>query len=80
MTMNAMVLRFVNARSVVPLPEPAERRARRCRSGLTLADMGELVGVTGATCSRWENAKREPRGALRARYAEVLQALGEIEQ
>ena len=37
-------------------------RAARERAGLSQTDLGELVGVTGATICNWENRTSEPRG------------------
>lgn len=39
---------------------------------LTQADLGERVGVTAATISRWEQGLREPRGEQRRRLCEVI--------
>lgn len=47
-------------------------RRYRDANGLTQGQMGERVGVTAATISRWENAKREPRSEERRRLAEVI--------
>jgi len=40
-----------------PLPE---LRDYRTKHGLTCRDMGERLGVSDATISRWENGERSP--------------------
>jgi transcriptional regulator with XRE-family HTH domain len=49
-------------------------KRRRVELGLTLAQVGELVGVGRDVVQRWETGTREPRNAesLR-RYAAALQ-------
>lgn len=49
-------------------------RRRRKELGLTLAEVGALVGVDSDTVQRWETGTREPRNTVSLRrYAEALQ-------
>lgn len=57
------------------LPPPAVRRALRLASGLTQADIAEVVGVTRECVARYELGQRTPRGAQLDAYLEVLAAL-----
>lgn len=61
------------------LPEPAERRALRVRSGLTQQTIANIVGVSRHAISQWESgARRAPRDPRAFRkYVEVLQTLRE---
>ncbi len=55
-------------------------RRRRKELGLTLAEVGQLVGVGRDVIQRWETGSREPRNleSLR-RYARALQVeIGEL--
>ncbi len=47
-------------------------RKRRRYLELTQAQVGEAVGVTGVTISRWENGEREPRSTELVAWAMVL--------
>jgi transcriptional regulator with XRE-family HTH domain len=49
-------------------------RRRRRELGLTLAEVGQLVGVGRDVIQRWETGTREPRNTVSLRrYAEALQ-------
>lgn len=49
-------------------------KRRRTELGLTLAQVGELVGVGRDVVHRWESGSREPRNAESLRkYAKALQ-------
>lgn len=50
-------------------------RAIRLAADASLSEVGEAVGVSGPTISRWENGKRRPRGDRAVRYAQVLDQL-----
>lgn len=50
-------------------------RTIRHSAGLTCAEVGDQVGVNGATISRWETGKRTPRGEDAGRYGRVLASL-----
>lgn len=65
--------------------EPAKIRysaasvmAQRKRLGLSAADFGKLVGVTGQTIYAWEQGKSRPRAAQLAAFAAV-RSLGRTE-
>jgi transcriptional regulator with XRE-family HTH domain len=60
------------------LPPPAMRRALRLGAGLTLQEVGELVGVHRSCVLRWETGAREPTGRRRIRYSEVLTELRKL--
>ena len=48
-------------------------RQRRKEMGLSLDELGGLVGVDGSTLYRWENGEREPRNTSKlAEYARIL--------
>lgn len=61
------------------LPEPAERRALRIRSGLSQQTIADIVGVSRHAISQWESgARRTPRDPrVLRKYVEALQALRE---
>ena len=56
---------------------PEARRWLRREAGLTLAEVGRILNVTGATASRWERGVMPPEGASRLVYAALLRALSE---
>ena len=62
-----------------PMPDAAERRRLRKQAGLSLHEMGLVVGCTGTTVSRWELDNRAPAHRLRAPYAQALRLLAERE-
>jgi DNA-binding XRE family transcriptional regulator len=62
------------------LPAPEVRRRVRREAGLTLAEVGRLLGVTGSTVSRWERGTMPPEGASRLVYAALLRALSEASE
>ena len=47
----------------------AELRAARARAGMSLAELGERVGVSAATLSRWETGRGTPTEAALERSA-----------
>jgi transcriptional regulator with XRE-family HTH domain len=57
----------------LPLPDPAERRARREQLGLQLPEVAETLQVPVSMVLGWETGQ-EPTGELRARYARFLDA------
>gem|GEM_PF-3295219 len=61
------------------LPEPAERRELRVRSGLSQQTIADIVGVSRFAVSQWESgARKTPRDKrVLRKYIEVLQALRE---
>ncbi|MHB1988906.1 MAG: helix-turn-helix domain-containing protein [Acidimicrobiales bacterium] len=54
--------------------------ARRLRlaAGLSLYDVARDLGVRAGTVSRWETAKRVPRGEAAVRYSVLLGELFEV--
>ena len=54
------------------LPAPARRRAIRLRAGVSLDEVGELVGVSGEAVRLWETGQRSPNEAHRDDYLDVL--------
>lgn len=59
----------------LPLPPPGVRKALRIGAGLTQERLAAPVGVSRVAISRYENGLREPRGELRRRYIEALEAM-----
>ena len=58
------------------LPPPRRRRAIRVRAGVSLEEVGELVGVSGEAVRLWETGQRTPIEAHRDDYLDVLADLG----
>lgn len=56
----------------------ASVKAQRKRLGLSAADFGKLIGVTGQTIYSWEQGKSRPREAQLAAFAAV-RGLGKTE-
>lgn len=54
----------------------AALKEARDRLGLTQAEVGEKVGVTGATISNWETGKSTPEGTQRSQVEQVLRLGG----
>lgn len=50
----------------------ANLKAARKRKGLTLRELGDLVGKTEAHVWRWENGKHKPEDATLMELARVL--------
>jgi DNA-binding transcriptional regulator YiaG len=57
------------------LPSPAACRALRVSARLSLARVGEAVGVTRQAVWSWEQGTRTPRGEHLRRYLQVLAVL-----
>lgn len=51
---------------------PAVARDLRRQADLTLAEVGEALGVSHVAVLRWETGERVPRGDLARRYLELL--------
>jgi transcriptional regulator with XRE-family HTH domain len=47
-------------------------RSLRLEAGLSLAEIGDAVGVTAPTVFRWETGERRPHGQAAIRYADLL--------
>lgn len=73
MTKNNTLLAELNAAR--KLPAPSVRRALRMRAGLSLARVGNALGVSDQAVAYWEAGIRRPRPANLVAYAELLQAL-----
>lgn len=54
------------------LPSPREGWALRTAAGLTVTQLGAIVGVSAASIRYWEAGVREPRGLQRIAYARAL--------
>jgi transcriptional regulator with XRE-family HTH domain len=54
------------------------RRAIRENVHVSQRRLGQDLGVTGTAIANWESGRREPRGELLVRYAELLGALAEV--
>ena len=57
------------------LPELHERLSLRAAAGLSVTQLGAIVGVSAASVRYWETGQREPRGLQRIAYAQALAAL-----
>lgn len=57
------------------LPAPAMRRSLRASSGLSAAELGEMLGVTRQAVSKWERGVSTPRGNYLEAYIAVLDQL-----
>ncbi len=57
------------------LPDPQVARMIRVTADVSQERVAQELGVHRMTVARWETGQRRPRGAMRARYAELLQAL-----
>lgn len=66
-----------SARRLV-LPELPRRRAIRVAAGVTQQELAVSLGVRRASICRYELGTREPRGELRVRYSEALEALRRV--
>ena len=56
------------------LPPPALRRALREAATVSLEEVGEQLGVSRQTVSRWERGERFPRPQHLVAYAELLRS------
>jgi DNA-binding transcriptional regulator YiaG len=63
------------ARAQRELPSPRNARAIRLASGVSIAELAGIVGVTPRAVVHWEAGARRPRGAGAERYAEALAVL-----
>lgn len=59
------------------LPPPAERVRLRTAQGLSQAQVADALDVTRGAVSGWEKGRYEPRGEVRAQYAELLRLIAE---
>lgn len=50
-------------------------RAIRQAAGLSLAEVGDAIGVDASTVWRWEDGRTRPRGERGARWAVLLNKL-----
>lgn len=62
-------------RRLAALPDGATCRDWRVRAGLSLRDVGDLVGVAHTTVLSWERGHHRPAGIVLDRYQVVLEAL-----
>lgn len=63
--------------SNVALPPPELRRALRVAAGLSLAEIGEVCGVTRQCVSLWELGSRTPAPPHSGAYLTLLHDLAE---
>jgi DNA-binding transcriptional regulator YiaG len=57
------------------LLQTGEARRIREAAGLSLQEVGEVVGTSSAALSRWETGQRRPTGRAALRYARLLARL-----
>lgn len=60
------------------LPPPHVRRQLRVAAGVSLRDVGEVVGVSHEAVRMWETGERMPRGRNVERYVGVLRAFRNV--
>jgi transcriptional regulator with XRE-family HTH domain len=60
------------------LPPPSARRLLRTAAGVSLRDVGQVVGVSHEAVRMWESGERTPRGRNLERYADVLRAFRDV--
>jgi transcriptional regulator with XRE-family HTH domain len=65
--------RRVSARRTLPLP--AERRAMRVATGITTAELADLVGVSRQAIQHWESGTRTPGPKHLLAYAAALKTM-----
>jgi DNA-binding transcriptional regulator YiaG len=65
----------IRIESAPDLPALHERQALRTGAGLSVTQLGAVVGVSAASVRYWETGQREPRGLQRVAYAQALAAL-----
>jgi transcriptional regulator with XRE-family HTH domain len=53
-------------------------RVRRI-AGITQAELGEALGVTSTTISRWERGERQPRGRHAIAYLRAVREITEFQ-
>ena len=51
---------------------PTLLRSLRVEAGLTMSDVGRILGVSHVAVSRWETGARVPRGDMAHRYLSLL--------
>jgi DNA-binding transcriptional regulator YiaG len=73
-----MVALLEEVRLAVSLPDPTARMAIRRRARVSRERMAAELGVQPLAVGRWERGERSPRGALRVRYARLLEMLDQI--
>lgn len=69
---------FEEARLLIDMPLPAEAKAIREASRLSVARLAAQIGVTRYTLHSWEAGTSTPRGDNRLRYARVLADLKSV--
>jgi DNA-binding transcriptional regulator YiaG len=57
------------------LPAPPVRRYLREQVGLSQEAVAEALGIGRTAVTRWETGSREPRGAVRLEYVELLERM-----
>jgi DNA-binding transcriptional regulator YiaG len=57
------------------LPLPGTARLIRLTAGVSQQRLADELGVHRMTVVRWESGERNPRGAVRARYSDLLEQL-----
>lgn len=57
------------------LPKPPVAKMIRVAAGVSQQRFADELGVHRLTVHRWEQGLRTPRGEMRARYADLLDAL-----
>lgn len=63
------------ARAQRELPSPRNARSLRLASGVTIAELADVVGVSPRAICHWEAGARRPRGEAGERYAAALTIL-----
>lgn len=75
MRMKSLERVLERARRRRTLPPPATRRLLREQWNLTQIEIADVLGITRECVSRYESGHREPRGAVRDKYVDLLERL-----
>ena len=73
--MDDITLLIKRKQAAARLPAPTTRRFLREITGLSLRDVGDLLGVCPTSVLRWERALVQPRSHNAQRYASLLDRL-----
>ena len=57
------------------LPTPIECRLLRLRARISQAEIAEIIGTLPSSVSRYETARRRPRGKILDKYLAVIESL-----
>ena len=79
LTLSRRLMDLLERKTILDLPAEEECKRLRLAAGLSLRDMGALVGVSGVAIYRYEESMRSPAPSVRGRYSRVLAMLAEVD-